>query len=87
MEMCSGDHFERDVLHALAFQLSCFFQILFSKLSFRKYARGNTRFLFKTKHNVVLSDTIYIQTPKVVDLNHDVYAVKAWGARRELDVT
>ena len=48
---------------------------------------GNTRFLFKTKHNVVLSDTIYIQTPKVVDLNHDVYAVKAWGARRELDVT
>ena len=48
---------------------------------------GNTRFLFETKHNVVLSDTIYIQTPKVVDLNHDVYAVKAWGARRELDVT
>ena len=47
----------------------------------------NTRFPFKTKHNVVLSDTIYIQTPKVVGLNHDVYAVKAWGARREFDVT
>ena len=36
---------------------------------------------------MVLSDTIYIQTPKVVGLNHDVYAVKAWGARREPDVT